>query len=275
MLRLLIGTGLLLMVVGFGAAGWQYWQGLPASPDSVAIAPDGSPASQDAPEAPAEPSQNWLISPTGGLVPRANVRAFLAQDRLVPDRTVTVTLTAPLSALLTEGEMLPTQPFLQVFADIRAPQVARALCPVLTDSIAAACAVDSARALEDSVDPARGTARFRVDLAYRLKPSEGDLPDLGAHILNVDLLAPGLAAQTDAAPPAAPASAETALAAALAEATAACADPARALGCRLLRLSLDWQPGAPLSYRAELGWLAPLPEGMFPAPPIPPLTPEG
>jgi hypothetical protein len=101
------------------------------------------------------------------------------------------------------------------------------------------------------------------------------LPDLGAHILNVDLLAPGLAAQTDAAPPAAPASAETALAAALAEATAACADPARALGCRLLRLSLDWQPGAPLSYRAELGWLAPLPEGMFPAPPIPPLTPEG
>ena len=30
MLRLLIGTGLLLMAVGFGAAGWQYWQGLPA-----------------------------------------------------------------------------------------------------------------------------------------------------------------------------------------------------------------------------------------------------
>ena len=29
MLRLLIGTGVLLMAVGFGAAGWQYWQSLP------------------------------------------------------------------------------------------------------------------------------------------------------------------------------------------------------------------------------------------------------
>ena len=29
MLRVLIGTGALLMAVGFGAAGWQYWQSLP------------------------------------------------------------------------------------------------------------------------------------------------------------------------------------------------------------------------------------------------------
>ena len=36
MLRLLLGTGLLLMVVGFGAAGWQYYQSLPErAPDQA------------------------------------------------------------------------------------------------------------------------------------------------------------------------------------------------------------------------------------------------
>ena len=44
MLRVLIGTGLVLMAVGFGAAGWQYWQSLPkAAPaeEAAAAAPSG------------------------------------------------------------------------------------------------------------------------------------------------------------------------------------------------------------------------------------------
>ena len=60
MLRVLIGTGLLLMAVGFGAAGWQYWQTLPTAEPAAAaetplVAPEKAPL-----------RQSWLISPTGG-----------------------------------------------------------------------------------------------------------------------------------------------------------------------------------------------------------------
>ena len=276
MLRFLIGTGLLLMVVGFGAAGWQYWQGLPASPDALAADPAATgqaPVGSDAAE------QGWLISDTGGLVAGADRRAYLVQDRLVPDRMVTMTLTASLASLLADGEALPAEPFLPVFADIRAPQIARSLCPVLTEGIAAACAVQSARVVPDSVDPALGTARFRVELAYRLKPSGAELPGPSDHVLGIARLTPDLpaAAADDAAPaaPAAPpASAEAALSAALAAATAACSEPDRALGCRLIRLSLDWGPSTPLSYQADIGWLSPLPGGVIPVAPIP-AQPEG
>jgi hypothetical protein len=251
MLRLLIGTGLLLMVVGFGAAGWQYWQGQ-SGPAPVAAA---------APVAEAPP-QAWLLTSSGALVDRADLRAFLLQDRLVRERLVELEVTAPLSALVSDGETLPEPAFLPVFADVRAPRIARPLCPVMTDGFAAACAVHSARAVPDSVDPVRGTARFRIALAFRAGLAAGALPDLTTHVLHIDRLEP--AAEVAVVTPVA--SAEAALATALAAASAYCSVPERAAGCRLLRLSVDWAPGTTGSYRAEIGWLSPLPEGMFPAP---------
>ncbi len=257
MLRLLIGTGVLLMLVGFGAAGWQYWQDNFAS---IAV-PAAETAVQETPAA----SQNWLISPTGNLVPQAEVRAYLAQERFVPGRVVTVTRTARLIDLLVEGEKLPETPYLQVFADIRAPMIAKALCPVVMERIALSCAAHSARVVEDSVDPLLKTARFRAELVYRLKPEEAELPDLAAHILETDNLLLDLSAD-----PAATTSAEAALAHAVDTAVQACATEGRGDMCRILGLSLDWAPDSPPSAQAKIAWLAPLPEGMFPAPPLEP-----
>jgi hypothetical protein len=189
MLRLLIGTGLLLMALGFGAAGWQYWQTLPQAEAATATeaAPDNAPdnASGQADEVRPEARpvrQSWLIAPTGGLVAQSDVRAYLAQDRFVPERTVEVTLQAPLAALISEGEKLPEPTFLQVLADIRAPKIAEGLCNRMRQTIAADCAVNAARALEDSVDAAAGTARFRVELVYRMNEDSIELPDLAAHV---------------------------------------------------------------------------------------------
>ncbi len=289
MLRLLIGTGLALMVLGFGAAGWQYWASLPAAP-----------ATQDPSAQPADAALaqgGWLVSPTGGLIPRDDVRAYLAQDRLVPGRSVTVTHTAPLTALLAEGQTLPAQPYLQVFADIRAPRMAEGLCPVLLASVAQDCAIHSARVVPDSVDPVRGTARFRIELAYRLKPEADPLPDLGAHVFLSEILAVGddpaavtvpapeeaaEPAEDDAAPaevanPLAAASVTDALAALVATVVQTCSDAEDRQACRLLSLSLDWAPGTPGFGQGRVGWLEPLPEGMLLAPSLDPApeAPQG
>lgn len=263
MLRLLLGTGVLLMAVGFGAAGWQYWQSLPKSePVAVAaMALEAQPADQ------AVNRQRWLISPSGGLIRQDDVRAYLAQERYDPQRTVVMIRQASLIDLLAEGEKLPETEYLQVLADIRAPRVAEGLCAVMLQSIAANCAVNAARVVEDSVDPLAGTARFRLELVYRLPDDAEDLPDLAAHVLRTDLvrvtLDPG--AQGTA-------SAEEALAAALAASTEACATETVGTHCRLMRLAVDWVPGQPISARAEIGWLDPLPKGMFVAPPLTPAS---
>ncbi|OYX24059.1 MAG: hypothetical protein B7Z10_09950 [Rhodobacterales bacterium 32-66-7] len=131
MLRLLITTGVLLMVVGFGTAGWQYWQ------NSVATAPGTSPV--------ADGTDVWLGTPTGGIVPAEVTAGFLLQDRFVPGRIATILRTAALTDLLRDGESLPDPVFLEVMADIRAPLLAEGLCPVLTGSIAADCATFPAR----------------------------------------------------------------------------------------------------------------------------------
>ena len=80
MLRALILAGVSLMLIGFGAAGWQYWQGM-ATEDPAVVATPSSP--DDLGDAP----QSWLISPTGGATPLADVRAYLVQGRSVPDRS--------------------------------------------------------------------------------------------------------------------------------------------------------------------------------------------
>jgi hypothetical protein len=253
MLRFLIVTGLLLMGIGFGAAGWQYWQGM-APVDAT---------SADATPAKVVRVQSWLISPTGGLVPQAEVRAYLQQDRYVESRTVKVTRSAKLSDLLAEGEKLPDPAYLQVLADIRAPKVAEALCAVLTASIASDCAVHSARSVEDSVDRAAGTAKFSIEIAFRQKLETPDLPDLAAHVLQ------GTSVRMELEPGApGTESPEAALAAAVDLAKANCDGRGVGQSCRITDLSAEWAPGSPVNLGAKVAWLDPLPEGLFPAPPL-------
>lgn len=255
MLRLLIGTGLLLMCVGFGAAGWQYWQSLPPRPVATA------PAMTD----PDRPTlrQGWLISPTGGLVKQDEVRTYLAQDRFVPGRTVRIRRQASLGALLADGEKLPAPAFLQVLADIRAPKVAEGLCPVLLRGPAVDCAVHSARVIEGSIDPVQGTAVFQIDLVYRLAEPEGGLPDLAARVLQTQLLGVDLEPGTEGT-----ASPEAALQATLAAIDESCAADGIGEVCRPMQISLQWEPGRPVSARVGIAWLDPLPKGMFMAPPL-------
>jgi hypothetical protein len=257
MLRLLIGTGILLMAVGFGAAGWQYWQGLPTDP-----APETDTADRTA------DTGIWLISPTGALVPPSDSRAFLVQDRLVPERMARLTVSARLDDLLVEGETLPTAPYLEVLADIRAPLLGQALCPVLTAGLARTCAVHSARVLAGSVNRSRGEARFTIELAYRQDVTADALPDLAAHVLRTDNIQPDPAALP------LPASAEAALAELVEASLAACAAEDRAGTCRTLDLTLDWAPGAARQAAARIAWLAPFPDGMSGLSSIEPL-PEG
>lgn len=264
MLRLLIGTGVLLMAVGFGAAGWQYWQGLPKAEaaQADAKAPEAGGTAAAAPP----PRQTWLISPSGGLVPQDDVRAYLAQERFAERRTVTVIRQARLTDLLAEGETLPQPEYLQVLADIRAPKVAEGLCAVLVQSLATDCAVNAARVVEGSVDPVAGTAQFGLELVYRLPDTE-DLPDLAAHVLREDTTSLALEAGAEGT-----ASVEAALAAAVSAGTDACAAQADAKVCRVVQVVLDWAPDQPVQARARIAWLAPLPKGMFPAPPLGPAT---
>jgi hypothetical protein len=259
MLRVLIGSGVLLMAVGFGAAGWQYWKTMPKAEAAPAVAEAGP----EAAPAPAKAVQGWLISPTGGLIPQDDVRAYLAQDRFVPGRTLRVVRQASLASLLAEGEKLPDPAFLQVLADIRAPRVAEGLCAVLIQSIAEDCAVNAARVVEDSVDPAAGTAMFGLELVYRLKDTGTELPDLAAHVLKSDFVRLELDAGAEGT-----ASPDAALQAALAAIAAACEADGVGEACRPMRVDLDWAPGRPVSARAQIAWLDSLPKGMFVAPPL-------
>ena len=263
MLRLMIGTGVLLMVVGFGAAGWQYWQGLP---DPAATA-EATPPQADLP-------QGWLISATGAPVSQDVLQAYLAQDRFVASRRVVITRTAQLGDLLTEGETLPETPYLQVLSDIRAPLLAEGLCDVLTPAVGASCAVNAARVVDGSVNPAQGTAQFRLELVYGQASDAEPLPDLALHVLKtatVSLPPEAVVLLPDQSP-------ETAISALIDAARLACAAEDGRQACRVLRMTLDLSASRPGAARvvalAEIAWLAPLPDGFFAAPPLEP-APEG
>lgn len=261
MLRVIIGTGVILMAVGFGAAGWQYWQSLPTAAAGVVEATSSDLAAKT--EKPVAMRQIWLAAPDGGLITQETAHGYLSQDRFVPGRMVQVTRQADLADLLGEGEALPETEYLQVLADIRAPQVAEGLCAVLLQEMASDCAVNSARVVDGSVDPVAGTAMFRLELAYRLPKADADLPDLAAHVLRSEPVEVALeAGSTDTVSP------DAALAAALVAVSAACAAETVGQPCRMMRLSLDWLPGQAVNARAEIGWLDPLREGMFVAPPL-------
>ena len=195
------------------------------------------------------------------------MRAYLAQERFVSGREVRIVRQAKLSDLLAEGEKLPETPFLQVLADIRAPRVADGLCAVLMQTLAQDCAVNAARVVEGSVDVATGTAMFHLDLVYRLKETDTELPDLAAHVLRSDVVRLELPAGAEGT-----ATPDAALQSMLSAVATACEGEAVGEACRPMRISLDWTPGNPVSAQAEIAWLDPLPKGMFVAPPLDPAS---
>jgi hypothetical protein len=265
MLRVLVLLGLLLMAVGFGAAGWQYYQSLtPGAPTIAADEPAALP-----PQPAVELSQTWLISPTGGLVPQDQVRTYLVQSRFVKDRRVIFTRGIRLADLLAEGEKLPDTPYLQVLADIRAPKAADGLCAVLTASLAEECALKEARVVEGSVDLVAGTATIAIELVFRETSDGSELPDLAAHVLRSEAVRLDLAAGVPGSE-----SAEAALAMAVDLARTSCAAEHVGQACRVQNIVAGWSPGQPLSFRAQVAWLDPLPDGVFAAPPLEP-APEG
>ena len=162
----------------------------------------------------------------------------------------------------------------------------------MTATVAEACAIHAARVVRGSVDPIMGTAVFKITLVYRQKPSETALPDLASHVLRTQMVAPFAAADPAADPapdategetgetdgavlaPVLPENAGAALADLLQAVVTTCAEDDRLPTCRLLRVSLDWAPGVVPTARAEVAWLAPLPDGISAAPTLGPL-PEG
>ncbi|WP_431298792.1 hypothetical protein [Tabrizicola sp. BL-A-41-H6] len=255
MLKLVIGLGALLMLVGFGAAGWQYVQTLPPAE----VAADGAAEVGGL----GTPGQNWMISRSGGLVAGDDVAAYLVQDRFVERRTVVITQRAALESLLSDGEKLPEAPYVQVLADIRAPKVAAGACAALQEELAQDCAVHSARVVDGSVDRATGTAQFRIELAFTLKPSEAALPDLSARAFGTEMVTLAVEPGQDGA-----ATVPDVIRSTVSAANAACAAQRRSEGCRVMRMNLVWEGDGAGALQAEIGSLSPLPKGMFPAPPL-------
>lgn len=274
LVRIILAVGLALMLFAGGASLWQSLQGRPlpvaaGAGAETAAEPDAAPRPfaglvQQAPPGDAAPAaQDWLISPGGGLVPGRVAAAVLRQGAFVGDRRAELRLTLPVAALLAPGEAPPAPVFAGVFADIRAPLLALDLCRPLLDSFAAGCRVASARADGDSYDPATGTATFRIALDFAQKPGTVPLPDLMQHALYQEALRADLPGATPAA----------ALALAAAQAVAVC-DTVQAAGraCRITGLSLDWRGPGAARMQLDYAWFAPLPQGMFPAPPLPAAT---
>lgn len=257
LLKVVIGLGALIMLAVFSAAGLQSRQPPPAS-EAEAEA-----AVQESVTTVGEPGQDWLISSAGSLVPRDEALAFLEQTRFVAGRTVVITLKARLTDLLIDGEKLPEEPYLQVLADIRAPKVATGACSALQEVLAAECALHSARVVDSSVDPAQGTAAFRIELAYTLKPSAESLPDLAARAFAADDLSLGFEAGTEGA-----GTVGDLIRSAVSAAGQACAAQKRSDACRVMRMDLQWEGDGAGAARVVIGSLKPLPKGMFPAPPL-------
>jgi hypothetical protein len=276
LVRIVLFLGLSLVLFAGGAVGWQWWQGQPVVlPAQTATAESPAAAAPDAPASAAPllglvgaiepvsaPAQSWLITPGGGLVDRDTVKAWLRQDRLVEERYVDISFSAPLTALLAPGEALPAPVYRQVFADIRASALAADLCAPLVATLASACAVHLARAPEGSLSEDGESAVFGFRLVFTQKAEADPLPDLATRILMRDYVNP-LSADPAAEARLTP---TAALASALAGVIAAC--PPDGSHCRLLRLSLQWEGPGRAQSRAEIAWLAPLPPGMYPAPPL-------
>lgn len=271
--RIILVLGVALMLFAGGAVAWQALRGGPAAvagseEGAAGVAPDGDLAApppgpfaglvwQAPPAGVPQPAQGWLISPGGGLVPGRDVAAILRQGRFVEGRRAELALVLPVAALLAPGEAPPDPVFAQVFADIRAPLVALDLCRPLLETFAAGCRLALARA--NGYDAQTGTATFRIVLEFTQKPTAVPLPDLSQSALYQDATWDEVSGETP----------RDALQAAAERAVTLCATAEGAgRACRLTGLSLQWQAR---QARAQIayGWFAPLPQGMFPAPPLP------
>lgn len=279
LVRIVLFLGLSLILFAGGAVGWQYWQGLAggdtaaAPPATPAPATSGDPAATSgAPvlgligqiEPVSAPAQNWLISPGGELVDCRSLRQWLRQDSLVEGREIHLSFTAPMADLLSPGEALPAPVYRQVFADIRAPVLARGLCEIVVkDGSVAACAFHSARVPDGGVSEDGATVEVSVSLAYALTAEAEPLPDLAAHVLHEDYLyLPGSGPEAFSA-----ATPQELVAVALAELPKACPQEA-ASHCRLLGMNLRWKGPGNVDATGRIAWLAPMPQGMYPAPPL-------
>jgi hypothetical protein len=273
LLRIVLFLGLGLVLAGFGAAGWQYWQSLPAATDVVVVedAPDEAAASAPpevvavAPSADvAEPGQVWLISKGGGLVPRRDARAFLQQGKYVEDRALRMALRLPLTALLSDGEGLPGTPYLEAFAEVRASVAGARVCAPLLAAWAAGCAVQDASLREGGFDPATMTAIFDVTTVFTLKPEAEPLPDLSTRVFIDDPIR--IEADQVGAASATPEDFLTYVV----KAVGGLCQNEQAAGhpCRVLDMTVGWTAPGEASATVRVGRLGPLPKGLYPAPPL-------
>ncbi|MFZ1467542.1 MAG: hypothetical protein WAT09_01035 [Paracoccaceae bacterium] len=269
LLRIIVFLGLGLVLAGFGAAGWQYWQGLPVASDVVVVeAPlaetaDDSDADTKA-ETAIEPGQAWLISAAGGLVPRRDARAFLQQGKFVENRDVTLSVRLPLSSLLSLGEGLPGEPYLEAFAEVRAGVAGQQLCQLMQAAWAKDCALYQVQLKDKSYDPQTQTAVFLVGAVYTQKAEAQALPDLSTRVF-VDQR---VRSDADKAGPAA-ATPAAFMAYVIKTAGEICAvDKAADRPCRVLGMSVEWMDPTQVSSTIRVGRLGPLPKGIYPAPPL-------
>ena len=275
LLRVVLFLGVGLVLAAFGAAGWQYWQSLPAAPqievveveeievvEDTAKAPDTAEAEPD--EDLIEPGQAWLISDMGGLVPRRDAQNFLQQGKFVKNRTVSLRVRLPLTALLSEGEALPGDTYLLAFAEVRAGVAGAKLCAPLVATWAQGCAISDVGLVDDSYDAATQTVLFEVTAPFTLKPESEPLPDLATRSFTGDYLSSRklpVVAQRDTP--------EEFLAGVAASIGAHCA-AAQAAGrtCRVMSVSVGWNSPTEADFNANFGELGPLPKGMYTAPPL-------
>lgn len=254
--------GMLALAFVLVAAGWRFWP-------NGAVNQPGVPSAGRAGAALADEAEIWLISPTGAPVAASDVQDYLMQDRSTPNRALAVTMVALVEDLLVDGEALPDPVYLEALADIRAPLLAKRLCPILLGRLVNRCTLAAAMVERGSIDPALGTGVFRLKIDYSQTLGSDDLPDLARYFLDVrpvDLqpLADGTSIT----------SVETALQALLGVAEAACLAEDAGQNCRILRLSLDFAFGGQVSGQAVIGSLYPLPDSLRPAPELIP-APEG
>jgi hypothetical protein len=267
LLRVVLFLGVALVVLAGGAVGWSYWQSLPQQVAAVEAPNPQTAAPRIAGQAPpatvAAPAQNWLIDRSGGLVSRDTAQAFLRQDRFVEDRQMVVTFRAPLDRLLSPGEVLPAAVFHEALADVRAPALADGLCAPLLDGFANGCALHAARLVDGSYDPETVSARFQIELVFTLKPEVQPMPDPAAHVLqrnstDAEIIIAGDIPTVDQL-----------MRDAVTLAMQSCAQKTAAgLFCRIGKVELDWNSPDLARVEVERGWLAPLPTGMYPAPPL-------
>ena len=271
LLRVVLFFGVGLILAGFGAAGWQYWQSLPQATAVVAAETAASPMPKalSAPPAAlgaddAKAGQTWLISSGGGLVPRKDARNFLAQHKFHENRDLRFQFRAPLTTLLSEGEVLPGEVYREAFAEVRAMAAATNVCAPLLQSWAQGCAVHSAALVDESYDPATQSAEFVVDVVFTLKPEAKPMPDLATRSFRSSYLRLD---QADAF--ATSATPEAFLTYAVEAGVKACATwTANGDPCRVMQMSLEWESPEKAAGHVVIGALGPLPKGVIPAPPL-------